>query len=48
MISGVDLHEDLEAQLAFPKPIIRSWEEVINNRHKIGIEYGKDVPFNIP
>jgi hypothetical protein len=35
-----------EDQLSLSKPVIRPWEQIINNKHKIDIEYEKDVTFH--
>ena len=42
------LHAYAEVQLAFSKPIIRPWEELVHNKHKTGLGYDKDVSFHIP
>ena len=31
-----------------PKPIIKPWEELVHNKHRIGLGYEKDVSFHIP
>jgi len=38
----------VEIQRSLPKPIIRPWKELVNNKHKIGLGYDKDVSFHIP
>jgi len=43
-----ELHADAEVQFALPKPIIRSLEELVSNKHKIGLGYDKEVSFHIP
>lgn len=42
------MHDDVNVQVPLPKPIIRPWEELVNNKHKIGLGYSKDVSFHIP
>ena len=37
-----------ETQSALPKPIIRPWEQLVHNKHKIGLGYDKDLSFHIP
>lgn len=41
------MHVDAEVQTALPKPIIRPWEELVNNKNKAGIGYDQDVSFHI-
>ena len=43
-----DLHAEANIQLAPPKPIIRPWEELVHNKHRIGLGYDKDLSFHIP
>lgn len=47
--SREDLHKDIdvEVQYVLPKSIIKPWEEILNNRNKISLGYGKGVYFNI-
>jgi len=43
-----ELHADAKIQPTLPKPIIRPWEELVHNKHKIGLEYERKVSFHIP
>ena len=35
-------------QNTLSKPIIRPWEEIINNKHRTGLRYENDLNFHIP
>jgi len=48
LISKADLHADAEVQFSLPNPIIKPWEQLVHNKHKIGIGYDKDMSFHIP
>jgi len=37
-----------EFHLSLSKPIIKPWEEIRNNKHRIGIGYEKEFTFHIP
>lgn len=43
-----NLHVDAKFQVPLPKPIIKPWEELVNNKHKTSLGYEKDVSFHIP
>ena len=45
---ATELHVDVEVQFTLPKPIIKPWEELVHNKHKIGLGYEKDLSFHIP
>ena len=42
------VHADAETQSALPKPIIKPWEQLVHNKHRIGLGYDKDLSFHIP
>ena len=42
------VHIDAEIQSALPKSVIRPWEELVSNKHRIGPGYDKDLSFHIP
>ena len=42
------LHADAVAQSALPKPIVRPWENLVHNKHKIVLGYDKELSFHIP
>lgn len=44
---AAELCVDTKIQLATTKPIIRPWEKIVHNKHKLGLGYDKDVSFNI-
>lgn len=41
------LHAKEEIHPALPKLIIRPWEELVNNKHRIGLGYDKEASFHI-
>lgn len=41
------LHADAKIHRALPKPIIRPWEELADNRNRTCLGYEKDVSFHI-
>ena len=43
-----DLYADVEAHTSPPKPIIRPWEQIVHNKHIVGLGYDKDFSFHIP
>lgn len=40
--------EEHKVQNDLSKPIIKPWEEICDNKHKIGLGYDKEVTFHIP
>jgi len=48
LISEADLNTSVEIQFALPKPIIKPWEELVNNKHITSFGYDKDASLHIP